>query len=229
MDADQLQNLLERYGDGLTDREVLEKLRPEVREQLRAYAVTKIQRRQRARLVRRTLLGLIPIAAAACIVLLFWPQAALLNRVVVAGEEQELFARHGPTAPVHEEFWVGIDVAIPCWIHLVERTVAGELITIGPQASSDEVSVRVSARAAFGPFSIIERNAPAGPSKVTHVLVIAASKPLPEETLAEVIPNYLAVDGDQEEIAAALAALAEALETDRGWSVRSKRVDSVSD
>ena len=229
MDADQLQSLLERYGDGLTDEEALEKLRPEVRDQLRAYAARHIQARQRARFVRRTLLGLIPIAAAACILWLLLAAEVLLSRVVVAGEARELFVRAGPTAPVRDEFWVGIEVAAPCWIHLLERTAAGELIAIRPQASSDDYSVNVSDRVALGPFRVIEPNAPAGPSRVTHVLVIAASQAVSGETLAGAVPDHLAADEDEEKVAAALDGLAETLEQDHGWSVRYQRVGSISD
>lgn len=229
MDEDRLQSLLEQYGVGLTDEEALENLRPEVRDQLRAYAARHIQARQRARLVRRTILGLVPIAAAACIVWLLLPRDALLSRVVIAGDAQGLFVRAGPTAPVRDEFWIGIDVAATCWIHLIERTAAGELIVIRPQASSDDYSVNVSDRVGLGPFRVIEANAPAGPSRVTHVLVIAASQPASGETLAGAVPDHLAAGEDEGRIAAALDALAESLEQDHGWSVHYKRVSSVPD
>ncbi len=229
MEEDQLKSLLEQYGTSLTDEEALQKLRPEVVDQLRAHAAKQLWARRKPRLVRRTMLCLVPFAAAACIIWLVWPRAALLDQVVVAGDAKELFVRAAPAVPVQDEFWVGVEVTAPCWVYLVERTEAGELIAARPQASSDDYSVHVSDRAGLGPFRVVEANAPAGPSEVTHVIVIAVPDPIPIEALAENIPNHIALQGDEKEISTALDDLAKSLEEAHGWSARYQRVRTDSD
>lgn len=225
MEEEQLDHLLERYSASLTDAEAFDELTPELRERLRAYAVRGLHIRARARLLRGAVFVLGSLAAVACIVWLLLPREAMLSLVTVAGDPDSLFTRAG-VAPIQDRFWIGAVVERPCWIHIVQRTAAGDLIAARPSASSDDYGVHVSDRVQLGSFRVIEPNAPSEAGRLTHVLIVAAPQALSGEMLDTVFPEQLAPDKSEAEVEAKLDELVRSLRQKHGWEVRHRKIDS---
>ncbi|MCG8405188.1 MAG: hypothetical protein MI923_08335 [Phycisphaerales bacterium] len=170
--------------------------------------------------IRRSLLVGVPIAAAACLIyaLGFFEDdyssigVAFQSRLVISGDPDGLFIRKSGPLPVHDEFWIGVEVDTPRWFHFIERiSETGELRILTPARSSIDYAAKVEAQRSFGPFDVRD-NAHSEPRTVSHVWVIESRDRIPNNTLRSSIPDKL----DEVGIETAFRALAQQLKVQYG-------------
>mgnify|MGYP001571871801 CR=1 FL=1 len=218
MDSRDVEKLLQRYADALPDADAMARMRPEVKEKL-AGRPESARRRMVHRYLKLGLFGGIPLSIAAVLLFLLTPGADLGLSVSIAGRPSDLFVRRVEQAPLHDQFWVGIRVRTPSWVHLIERTENGYLVISRPQRTTDRYAYHVSGRAELGPFSLVEANTPTGPSALTHLLVVASEGELSGERLADAVPDRIAVNESDEKILRELYELANILRRQFNWVV----------
>lgn len=210
MDVRDVEKLLQRYADTLPDAEALARVRPELsgKTGVRRGIASPDGRR---RILRLGLLGGATMSLAAVLLFLLLPRADLTLSVSVAASPSDLFVRRGESGPLRDQFWIGVQVGSPCWIHLIQRTENGYLVIARPERSTDRYAYRVGGRAELGPFKVVETNTPAGPSALTHLMVVAAKHEISSEVIAGAMPDFIAVGGNREQVFHELDRLANTL------------------
>jgi len=214
-----VERILEEYARDLSEEELFAQLPPEARGSLAKYAVQSFRRARNRPRARLLAIGTATLSVAACLLIfVFWPRGAEFGLSVhVSSNAESLFSRGVPTTAAGDEFWVGVDVKTPAWIHVVERVESGHLIVIRLGPGTDPHGVHVADRARFGPFKKVEQNTPVGASLVTHLMVIASEASVAEDKLAAATPRNAASGKAAAAAGDDLADLAKSLARTYGW------------
>ncbi len=189
MDDTELERLLNRYADQLSDEKLEAATPPELQDRLRRHAER--ETRGSSRIVQFGVVGLLGLAACvALMVFLILPRQAALRI-----ERFELSAAGVHRGPDAEAAKLEIDLRLsrPGYIRVIQIDARSEPWLIPFDSDAKEFVHRVERDYQAECPTFPDPNDPRGPAEARFVMLVASSEPVPtKEDLLQAIPDPIA-------------------------------------